>query len=969
MSVWEQTLYRVLIGLSVLVFWRSPMGADEPEWSTALLDCSTLDGLDIKGGTFRTVADGGPEGSPALVFDEAAKRSGAFEVDRSKLPAAFADYDELHFDLFQEGGITDVCVTLWGYPDDRHCRRWFSLKRFQRVGQWDTVRFDLNLDDDSSIKALKEPTRKLSFSFSKSPENAESVLSRVRTRIARVRLVKTLVRATLDPRNVTVERDGKGIFFHHPLELANRSGERVTARVEVMPEALDKFQVQREAPTVTLKPGETRTVELTLWLSAAEAAKLPAGHAEYALAKVTVPELPAYETIPIRGCRPVYLYAMVPPEEPSDGWIRTPSVELTDVLKKRLEAELDWQFRAPLDVAPQYDQRFRCAKCQSWLGVKDLYHFYCKNPKCEEHQKTIEVTKDDGLFASHLGQYHAGNAGLAKSFAQAFRASGDERFGCKAVEILTTYSETLGKLAMVGKGSTGWRCRLASAVIFLDKPLVSFTEAYLLMKDSPLMTKAQETDVRERLLLELLHTINQHFYARSAGQMEFILDHVTCAPAIGAWWYLADMLVGDGGWKVMLGRAFNGDGIGLEGGAYARRATYRMVYAAEAWKRLGMPVEEDRVAQIVRNSLAVGLYGASDPKPSWYDASEPQSATLPNTGFTILINGQGESWRKATVNWASSRDRGEHDLLSYDLRDDRELLIKETGRIAYGNRYGFLMSRTLAHNIPVVDEQDISLERKRQDYFHSDATAACCLIADTEKCPAYEGVRLSRALVLTEGLLLVVDRVKAKEPRVIDLPTYGVGAYGRQPHTFETSLKELVPLEEPLGKARAYGVPYGLGTAEIEDGFHATWSWSSRKTGEEKKDLPYALRAHFFGGPAAVFVGKSRDGWMAVERNFLVARKRGTLFTPACLYERTRGEGEPKVLSFASLTPKGTEGKPAPDGRALAYRIGLKDGRQVDLLISFDGSAYATEHCEVNAETRIQVIAAQREADAADNKQ
>jgi len=962
MSVRRRILGRALLCLSVLLSWGSSMSAGQAEWSTVLLDCSTLNGLDIKGGTFKAVADGGPEGSAALVFDEAAKSKGSFEVDLSKHPATFADYDELHFDLFQDGGITDVCATLYGYPDDRHCRRWFALKRFQRVGEWDTVRLDLNLDDDSSIKTLKEPTRKLSFSFSKSPENAESVLSRVRARIARVRLVKTLLRATLDPRNVRVEHAGRGIFFRHPVELTNRSGKRVTARIEVVPEAIDKFQVQVKAPAVSLKPGETRVVEVTLSLPAAGVVNLPAGHAEYALARVTVPELPGYDTIPIRGCRPVPLYALVPPEKPADEWIKTPSVEMTDALKKKLEGKLNWQFQAPLDVPPQYDQRFRCPKCQSWLGVKDLYHFYCKDRKCEQRGKIIEVTKNDGLFASHLGQYHAGNAALAKSFAQAYRASGDERFGRKAVEMLTTYAEALGRLAMVGEGSTGWRCRLASAVIFLDKPLVAFTEAYLLMKDTALMSKAQETAIRERLLLELLHTINQHFYARSAGQMEFILDHATCAPAIGAWWYLADMLIGDGGWKVMLGRAFNGDGIGLEGGAYARRATYRMVYAAEAWKRLGMPVEEERVAQIVRNSLAVGHYRTSDPKPSWYDALEPESVTLPNTGFTVLINGKGENRRKVTINWAANRDRGEHDLLSYDFRDDRELLIKETGRIAYGNPYGFFMSRTLAHNIPVVDEQDISSERKRQEYFHSDETAACCLIGDTENCPAYEGVRLSRAVMLTEGLLLVVDRVKAQESRVVDLAIYGVGSYGRHPHTFETSVKGLAPLEEPLGKARAYSVPYGSRTAEIEDGLHATWSWASRKTGKEKKDLPYALRVHFAGGPASVFVGKSRDGWMAVERDFLMARKRGTLFTPACLYERSRGEGKLAVVSFVPLAPKDAEGEPVPDGRALAYRIGLRSGRQVDVLISFDGGDYTTERCEVDAETRIHVLAAQPEA-------
>ena len=931
------------------------MLAAERGWSSVIFDCSTLEGCEIKGGAFKVVPDGGPEGAPAVVFDDAARSSGSFEIDLAAHKARFGEYDELHFGLYQEGGITDVVTKLWGYPDDYHCRRWFSVKRFQKVGEWDTVRYDLNLDDDSSTKVLKEPTRKLLFSFSKSPENSEAALGGIRARIARVRLVKTPVRVTLDPRMVTYVVDEKGILFRHPVKLSNRTARSLAARIEILPETLKEFRVRDFGRTVTLKAGTARTIDVSLWLSAQDAQKLPVGLAERALVRVTVPELPGYDTIPLRAYRPAYLYAMIPPKQPADGWIEPAELAVNEGLKKKLETSLNWRFEVPLDVAPQYDQRFRCPKCQMWLGVRDLYHFYCRDRKCEAYEKVITVTKNDRLFASHLGQYHAGNAELAKTFAQAYGATDDERFGRKAVEILTTYADTLSRLAMVGQGSTGWRCRLASAVIFIDRPLNAFTEAYLLMKDTGLMTKAQEESIRTRLLLELLHTISQHFYARSAGQMEFILDHVKCAPAIGAWWYLADMLIGDGGWQVMLRRAFDADGVGLEGGAYARRSTYRMVYAAEGFRRLGIPVDEERVNQIVRNSLAVGLYGTSDVKPSWYDTSDAQSATLTNTGFTVLVNGKDETWRKATINWASSRDRGERDLLSYDLRDDRELLIKETGRIAYGNKYGFFMSRTLAHNIPVVDEQDISAERKVQQYFHSDEAAACCLIADTEKTPAYEGVRLARALVLTEGCLLVVDRIAAREPRTIDLAIYGIGSYGRRGHSFTTSVEGMKSLEDPLGKSRAYGVPYSLSIAEAAGEFRATWSWTSPISGPKRDPQPCALHVRFLGGPVSTFVGKSRDGWSAVERDFLMVRKHGTVFTPACLYERVRGKAEPQVVSFTSLEPKDGQGKPVPNAHALAYRIALRSGKQIDILISFDGAACATEHCKADATTRIAV--------------
>jgi len=927
-------------------------GADGEEWSSVIFDCATLEKCTIEDDQrkcFKVMPEGGPGRGPALVFADPVKEKASLEVDLSRLKTDFTKYDELHFDLFLENGVTMVVTTLWGYPDAHRRRNWYSIKRFQKVGQWDRVRFDLHIDDDGALrKPTEEPQKKLALAFEKSKENPANVLPKVRARIANVRLVKTLVKAEINPRKVKFKKTAEGIFYRHPLRLTNRMDKAATVLLELVPETLKEFRVKDLRETVPLEPGESRMIDVCLSLPAGH--DCPPGYAERGLVKVRVKELPGYDVIPIRAYRPVYLFGMVPLEEPEAGWMKLKIEKPRARALAVLENSLDWKLGAPPDVAPYGIINPDCPKCGQVLRASALGA--CRNQKCERYNKALMPDPKDPKLAAKLTKYHEISAALTKAYALAYRSTEEERFGRKAVEMLSTYADAMEKLPMVRPTSMGARCRLACANIFLDDQLIGFTEAWTLMKDTPLMTQAQAALTHEKLLIELLDGVNRHYYGLNAGQLEFILDHVKCAPALGVWYYLADMLIGDSGWEQMLARAFGADGIALEGGAYAGRCTLRMVIAAQAMHDLGLEVDKERVSQIVRNSLAVGVYGtkSSQPMPSWFETREEQSTALTNTGFTVLINGKGKTWRKTTINWGSSRDRSEYDLLSYDFRDRREQLIKETGRISYNNKLCWvLMPKTISHNVPAVDEQNISRDRKVQQYFHSDETAACCLIADTEGAPAYPNARVSRAVVLTHGLLLVVDRVKAEKLCTMDLSLYGGDSHYKGCGIMETSLNDREPFEGKLGeKSSAYAVPWGLHRTDRVDGFEARWFWPDAKP-------TTALRMHLLASGASVFEGKTRGGWMAEERNFLMARKKGILFTPACLYERTDAEGRSRVKSFARLEAKDTDGNAVPDGRSLAYRVILESGSQVDVLISFDGSPYAAGGLRTNAEARIAV--------------
>jgi hypothetical protein len=105
------------------------------------------------------------------------------------------------------------------------------------------------------------------------------------------------------------------------------------------------------------------------------------------------------------------------------------------------------------------------------------------------------------------------------------------------------------------------------------------------------------------------------------------------------------------------------------------------------------------------------------------------------------------------------------------------------------------------------------------------------------------------------------------------------------------------------------------------------------------------------------YAGKSRDSWLAVERSFLMVRSQGKLFTPACLYERVRGADAPSIQAFHRIEVKNNRGQPVSDGRAMAYRIALNSGKQIDVLISFDAEGYTAAECVANKTRRIAVRA------------
>ena len=104
--------------------------------------------------------------------------------------------------------------------------------------------------------------------------------------------------------------------------------------------------------------------------------------------------------------------------------------------------------------------------------------------------------------------------------------------------------------------------------------------------------------MRIKLLKETLYNVGLHFYGTSAGQVGITRSILKGALATESGYYFADGLVGDASVRMLLDRVFDADGIGVEGGAYARSAAERIVDLAAFLKAIGVETNGSRIAQI-----------------------------------------------------------------------------------------------------------------------------------------------------------------------------------------------------------------------------------------------------------------------------------------------------------------------------------------------------------------------------------
>lgn len=114
------------------------------------------------------------------------------------------------------------------------------------------------------------------------------------------------------------------------------------------------------------------------------------------------------------------------------------------------------------------------------------------------------------------------------------------------------------------------------------------------------------------------------------------------------------------------------------------------------------------------------------------------------------------------------------EIPGYDAENEK--LIRRTHRIAWGRADSFFSYQSISQNIPVVDEGNITRLRLQQEALYDEDNAAGIIISDHPERPAYPDTRLIRSLVLFEGCLLVIDRLRSDAgERQFDFPGTDIG--------------------------------------------------------------------------------------------------------------------------------------------------------------------------------------------------
>ena len=862
-----------------------------------------------------------------ISFDNPFKSKGIIELDMSDID--LKKYDRLEYDLFLEGGMTNINTTLWGYPDNKSIRNYYIFKRTPKINKWDSISLDLNLDDDqfNPNKNDKPPLEKLIFRFSKDKNDATP--ESLKVKIKNIRFVKLPVSINVDLNNTTVDIDKNSMKIVYSIVIQNKTLRPLSTILEI-DKSLSKFKINDYSRRILLQANETKKETIEIVILHSQMNKLPIGYTEKCALSIRIPELNNLKIEPIRGYRPLYLFGVIPLNSKKITFNTSKKMSKND-LQKLLKSTLNWKLEAPFDVKPTHNSRFLCKKCQRILLAKNINTYYCRNSKCSEYNKKFTVDKKNPLFATYLATYHNNNAILANNLMAAFQQTGNKLFAEKAKTILLVYAENYVNYKVIKKNSLGYLSRLTCAILFEKAPLINFSEAFIKLNQSNQLTPQEKNKIKQKLLLPLLLSVNNFFYGASAGQLGITLAVLKGAAATGNPFFLADALGGDGGVSAMLTRSFTHDGIPIEGGVYAKVALQRIKILAKLLKMLNIDADNQRIQQILYNSNL--LFNFKAPK---------NSETLKCSGWTFLIN-KKEPRLKLSVNWGTSRERLESDLTSYILSDQYGILVGEAGRMPYGHPLSFSMYKTFAHNVPVINEQNITKEKLKQTYFYSDRDYSCSQLLDTAKNPAYPGVRLCRSFILLKNHLLVVDKIVSKSKVKIDIPYY-----------IKNAIKESVSWKDTekilkLGCEKQYKIPYDLSKTKEKLGtFKINWRCGKRK----KRNLLY----QYLGSPAFVVSGKTKAGWRVSKSDFLMLRIDSNQAIMASLYSVSYPQNDlPLVNDFEKIPVLNEQQQSVTDQDALSYRITLNNSKKINILITFKKERVHTSSIKSVREKRILV--------------
>ncbi len=797
-----------------------------------------------------------------------------------RLPVDLSEYDEIRFEYKPTHGPVQVVVTTDGYPTDKLSRNWYD-KNVQKLDEWNSVAFELDLDDDG--RPTERPETQdlwIRFGFHEDPEVVWGDRRRVEFR--NVRLVRHPVEWHVDYFRTRTRRIGDVLEIAYPISLRNRTSQEVNVTLELermpprtgeplfdMPEQMTwslappsskvaGFE-ERWGGGVKKRGGDAVGAWITFTADATEALVRSPLWTEMVWPRVRIE---GYDEVllPLHSSRLDPWFLTVPPRS-----VVHPVVEATpDKLRRAMRR----------NSAPG---RFQ--------GILDDILSTARRQLASPFSMPRQIT----LEGNEAYSIHSNNGLRCLNLARAWALTGDESYRTAAIDVLQAYADNYPLWEPLRESSTAFRSRTMSNTLMEGFRMWSFFVAYDYLRSS--LTILQIEDIEGRFLLPLARVLDGHVLAYNNQMTQHQHNVFYFAVATENWPLAMRYVEGPRGLFAIREYGFDVDGMGMERDmGYHWNTLDPMVGMMVTLGHLGFDDTGLDIESLLSAPAALGK--AMEPTSRYpYDRSyEWGYEHYGNNGFINSIGGRGLSAilygveqipegeialdpvhlkhagyvllrrrlpdggiRSLSTNYGSPHHRNHADLLSVHVEQDGNTIVGMMGQ-QFG-RTGWYS--TMADSLLVVNGRDQLVGgRGRLVRIEQGEKWQAVEVATSDETSLYDpAVTYHRLLVDADSFVVLLDRATAPEPVTFQW-------------TFYPGIDYTVP--EDWSEAEAPSLDAGpTGNGPGCETVRKDWRAGSHKvsvlklSAEFTNDMPTAILVQPASQPLAFHTpGHKKKGWI-----------------------------------------------------------------------------------------------------------
>ena len=727
--------------------------AQEPPLSVVVQTMSGSPALELEKGTADIVAEG-PAGAKVSRFDSDVSA----RIDLKPLAVDPHRYDLLKVEVKADRGAF-LRFSLENFPNPGQLSHWYVLDTARGAFDWRTIWIDLHKPEeikaagtykgmgdadpearglrfDGNVKDLKRaaqgPGRSLWFGS--------------------IRFCKKAIDLDWDQTKFSYKSEkGQDLVYTYPLTLTNKLSQPVTAALRLLPfvaagsppgAAVGRLSGEK----IALAPGETKTVEATVSLPTAVAAKAQPLYAEPFEVRAAAEGIADSEVTILRSSDPIHLPVVVPVAEeklgfpllPHKGIARFSEKVAREAADSASPDDLNTSLGGPLGTPEAHDGFYTFAKKPDWVPAGPRY---------------LTGVAGCAFLYDQMGD----KAGLEKGTAMLARAA--ELFGPRQEQWRKLpYSPISHGILSEGALRTGW----ATGGM---RPAYSF-DRHGLFNDFDLLAPGMDPATRARIIRDFIVPaavqMRNHYFGLT-NQQDVVNYPILYAGLVARNWPLAAFAVNaEHGVRGQLQWGFTDDGLAGEVN-YHGPALDGITWTAELLNRVGINLYDARLYECLHSRAALALGKPyNDPIVAFLDekrfppelratVAAPTDGTHLDSGMTLL------KWNKLEVcmNWGEQLNRSACDRCALRITTGG----KRESPVLGGGNY---THSSLGQSIIIIDENlQEPVPAKVTGY---DVTGPVQFVQATSD-QHYPGVTITRTFALIDKHVLAIDRIVSRDGR------------------------------------------------------------------------------------------------------------------------------------------------------------------------------------------------------------